>query len=83
MDVQEGASTVLAASAKSPPVANQGGIKSNDGVIYASFAGLPATDYVRHLMLVTHATAIEIQKIILASGGFDCTQTFPFNDKTC
>jgi hypothetical protein len=74
----------VAASAKSPPVANSGGVKSNDGVIYASFGGLPdGGGRVRHLVLVAHSTAADIKQAILSDGGFECTQHFPFNNGTC
>jgi hypothetical protein len=75
---------VVAASIKSPPVANSGGVKSNDGVIYASFGGMPEGGaQVRHLVLVAHSTAADIKQAILSGGGFECTQHFPFNNGTC
>eukprot|EP00937_MAST-01D_sp_MAST-1D-sp2_P006006 g6006.t1 len=73
---------VVAASHKAAPVANNNGVKSNDGVIYAAFGGAPPGK-VRHLVLVAHSTSRDIVKGILAAGGFSCSQTFPFNDKSC
>jgi hypothetical protein len=80
--VEEGAPGVIAASIKSPPVANNGGVKSNDGVMYANFDGIHAKQ-LRHLVLVAHDTAAQIKDAIVENGGFACDQDFPFNTKVC
>lgn len=82
VEVQAGAARVTAASAASEPVANNNGVKSNDGTIYASFAGTQPPR-VRHLVLVAHDTARGVKEAILAGGGYQCTQVFPFNGKSC